>query len=491
MRYIICTWVFLLCTVAAVAQSAYDERTGMSLFNKSSYSEALPYLQRAAKSGSLEAVVALGQMYEKGLGVNKNPVVMLNMYGKAVQGNYLPAMMHLGGYYKRNSNAQKAFELWMKAAKAGSDDAWFLVGECYELGYGVGKNWEKAVDCYFEGSVDERYPCYLARVSATLGNLKNAYGQYMRAYEKNALTDFGLEALVDMLCCDTSIVFRNTREKDIAMLKRIGQNADLYIKNARMDNSHLAGEILLSYKDKYPDEVKRIAAKCGADMASTMTTVAKRKEEDRKEVIRKEENRQFRSSRYNELMQASTEVDLEHSGTDLRRNKELPFMNVPYLKKKLVKAGKYFSGNFSMSFFMKSKADDIHYRGGNLFYKTFGNDVNYMSYPAVGIEGGLLVLKTGKASYQSRPFKQFPNAGKTLFDGNWHHVVLSFNKDLKKADVCVDGTWKGNEYIGSDEIIISALVFCGDRDDLKIADLRFFEDKVLDVIDAGVLSGLR
>lgn len=490
MKYIF-TWIFLLCTVVAVAQGDYDERIGMSLFNKSSYPEALPYLQRAAKSGSLKALDCLGQMYEKGLGVVQNTAIMQNMYNKAIQGNYIPAMMHLAGYYKRNSNAQKAFELWMKAAKAGANDAWFMVGECYEFGYGVGMDWEKADEYYLEGSVDDHFRCYLARVNVKRGNLKTAYSQYMGAYKKNALMDFGLEALVDMLCCDTSLVYRNIYEKDIAMLERIGQKSDSYLEGARMNNRYMAGEILLSNKDKYPDEVKRIAAKCGSDMSSIMMTVAKRKEEDRKEVIREEENRQIRSSRYNELIQASTEVDLEHSGTDFRRNKELPFMNVPYLKKKLVKAGKYFSGNFSMSFFMKSKADDIHYRGGNLFYGTFGNDINYTSYPAVGIEGGLLVLKTGKASYQSHPFKQFPNADKALFDGNWHHVVLSFNKDLKKADICVDGAWKGNEYIGSDEIIISALVFCGSGNDLKIADLRFFKDKVLDVVDAGVLSGLR
>ena len=430
-------------------------------------------------------------MYEKGLGVAQNTAIMQNMYNKAIQGNHIPAMMHLAGYYKHHSNVQKAFELWMKAAKAGANDAWFLVGECYELGYGVDMDWKRADDCYFEGSTDEHFMCYLARVNVKRGNLKNAYGQYMHAYNKNALTDFGLEALVDILCCDTSLVYRNIYEKDIAMLKRIGQNSDSYIKNARMNNRYMAGEILLSNKDKYPNEVKRIAAKCGSDMSLIMMTVAKRKEEDKKKEIEEERTRKFRSSKYNELIQASTVVNLEHSGTDFLGNKELSFMDVPYLKKKLAKAGKYFSGNFSLSFFMKSKVDNVRYRGGNLFYRTLAGDVEYISYPIVCIEGGLFVLKTGKASYQSHPFKQFPDAGNVLFDGNWHHVVLSFNKDLKKADICVDGKWKGNEFIGSDEIIISALVFCGDCADLKIADLRFFKDKVLDSMDADVLLECR
>lgn len=484
MKYLL-TWIFLLCTAVVMAQSNYDERTGLNLFNKDSYSQALPYLQRAAKSGSLEALTCLGQMYEKGLGVERNSTIMLNMYNKAIQGGFAPAMMHLAEHYRRSSNIQEAIELWKQAADAGCNQALFLIGECYELGNGVKMDWDKAVDCYLEASTDDAFHCYLARISIKRGNLKNAYSQYMHAYDKKALTNFALEPFVDILCCDTSIVYRNIYEKDIAMIQRIAGDATFYLKNARKDNEMKAAEILSAYQDLYSDEVEAVMNKYGTQLYSAQSV-----NEERKKLAQKEEKaRQYKASKYNDLMQSCVNVDLEHSGTDFIGNAKKTSMNIPYLKKKLVNIDGFFSGSFSISFLIKSKSDNMWSRGGKIFYKSLNNNVNSLFYPLVCIEGGFLVLKTGNASYQSHPFKQFSNAAKVLFDGNWHHVGLTIDKELKKASIYVDGNWKGNEFIGSDDVGLStALVFCGDCDDLKISDLRLFKNKVLSGGDIDLLS---
>lgn len=483
MKYLL-TWIFLLCTAVAMAQSNYDERTGLNLFNKESYSQALPYLQRAAKSGSLDALTCLGQMYERGLGVEKSSTIMLNMYNKAIQGGFVPAMMHLAEHYYHSSDVQKALELWKQAADKGCNKALFFIGECYELGNGVKMDWDKADEYYLEGSIDDAFRCYLARVSIKRGNFKTAYSQYMHAHDHNALTDFALEPFVDILCCDTSHVYRNIYEKDIAMIQRIGGDATLYFKNARRDNVMKAEEILSAYKNRYPNEVETVMNKYGAQLYSAQSA----NEERRKTAQKEEKARQYKASKYNDLMQSSVTVDLEQSGTDFIGNKKKTLMNIPYQKKKLVKISDIFSGSFSVSFFMKSKSNDIQYRGGKIFYKSLSNDVNSLFYPLVCIEGGFLVLKTGKASYQSHPFKQFSNAAKVLFDGNWHHFSLTVDKELKKASIYVDGNWKGNEFIGSDDVSLStALVFCSDCGDLKISDLSLFKNKVLSGGDIDLL----
>ena len=142
---LICAW---LCITVCTGQSR-DESVGLRLFEESSYSEALPYLQRAAKAGSLPALDCLGQMYGDGLGVEKSETIMLNMYNKAIQQNYVPAMLNLGFHYLYDDN-QKAFELWKKAADLGSGKGWGFVGRSYETGMIGEADVEKALAAYWK-----------------------------------------------------------------------------------------------------------------------------------------------------------------------------------------------------------------------------------------------------------------------------------------------------------------------------------------------------
>lgn len=195
MRYIICTWVFLLCTVAAVAQSAYDERTGMSLFNKSSYSEALPYLQRAAKSGSLEAVVALGQMYGEGWGVAKDEKIMMNMYNKAIQKNHAPGLVCLGLYYFNvKANLEEACRLWTKAVSLRSGHACALLASCYYSGRGVASpDTDKAFE-YYDKAVSFGYNDaynYMGIAYFQRKDWGKAYRALAMASEKDCLNNDG------------------------------------------------------------------------------------------------------------------------------------------------------------------------------------------------------------------------------------------------------------------------------------------------------------
>lgn len=133
--------------------NSYDEETGLRLFKYESYSGALPYLQRAAKAGSLPALDALGQMYQKGLGVDKNTTNMMNMYSKAIARDYTPSMMNLAAYYANNGQMAKAIELCEKAAELGSLDACVFLSQYY-----------------FVSETDKALGYYQKRVS--LGDLK-------------------------------------------------------------------------------------------------------------------------------------------------------------------------------------------------------------------------------------------------------------------------------------------------------------------------------
>ena len=67
--------------------------------------------------------------------------------------NHIPSIMRLADcYYNYNFVEQrdydKAFALYTQAAKLGSAQAVFMLGRCYENGYGTKKNCQKAGDCY-------------------------------------------------------------------------------------------------------------------------------------------------------------------------------------------------------------------------------------------------------------------------------------------------------------------------------------------------------
>jgi len=194
MKYIF-TWIFLLCTVMVVAQSDYDERIGMNLFNKNSYSEALPYLQRAAKSGSLEALVALGQMYEKGWGVAKSEKIMMNMYNMGIQKNYAPALVCLGLYYfNSKANPEEACRLWTKAVSLRSGHACALLASCYYSGRGVASpDIEKAFE-YYEKAISFGYNDaynYMGVVHFQRKEWNDAYRALAQASGKDCLNNDG------------------------------------------------------------------------------------------------------------------------------------------------------------------------------------------------------------------------------------------------------------------------------------------------------------
>lgn len=143
--------LFLCCVCFVVtAQNDYDTQRGIELYNQKNYTVAIPYLQKAAKAGSLPALDFLGYMYECGLGVGKDFSVAINLYKKGVEKNYAPCLVNMGRLYENGSgveqNPEKAFSYYKKAADLGSGDGEYQVSLCKKYGFGTGQNPEEAFE---------------------------------------------------------------------------------------------------------------------------------------------------------------------------------------------------------------------------------------------------------------------------------------------------------------------------------------------------------
>lgn len=193
------------------ARNQYNEEVGLEYFERGNYDMALPMLQQAAKSGSLPALNALGQMYENGLGVTADKTIMMNMYTKAVAGGHVPAIINLASYYYKNGNTPKAIELWEKGVKLGDPFCMMKMGRCYELGVGVPVDLNRAEDLYYRASqVSPAYKEDLASICYKKELWERAFKIYWEIYTSGEyLSDMGGAELAALLAAENSIAYRN------------------------------------------------------------------------------------------------------------------------------------------------------------------------------------------------------------------------------------------------------------------------------------------
>jgi localization factor PodJL len=106
--------------------------------------QAVTWLERAAKAGIAPAQLALGGIYEKGLGVAKDPELARVYYLAAAQRGNAKAMHNLAVLYAQgvggNPDYMAAAEWFRKAAKHGLSDSQFNLAVLYERGAGTERN---------------------------------------------------------------------------------------------------------------------------------------------------------------------------------------------------------------------------------------------------------------------------------------------------------------------------------------------------------------
>ena len=118
------------------------------------YEQAEKWLQKAEKAACDWAWIEVGEAYHIGNGVEidykKAQKCYQNAYnlGKKNKGE---AADRIGIIYFDNKSYDNAYKWFKKSAEADFDFGWKHLGDAYYKGYGVGRDYEEAIECYEKG----------------------------------------------------------------------------------------------------------------------------------------------------------------------------------------------------------------------------------------------------------------------------------------------------------------------------------------------------
>ena len=116
------------------------------------YDSALVWYEKAARAGSLDAMVDAGWMYEQGQGIGRNPEAAHRWYRTAAEGGLPRGMLAMGWIYQEAIGVPRDYELarawYRKAADAGSPGAMNNIGGLYLNGWGVARDSAEAIRWY-------------------------------------------------------------------------------------------------------------------------------------------------------------------------------------------------------------------------------------------------------------------------------------------------------------------------------------------------------
>ena len=134
----------------SVAAQAGDKRPGLLDFEKGHFAAALNKWLPFAKAGEPEFQVLVGDMYRRGLGVNKDLFRALEWHEKAAaqgdaDGIYHAAQFHLHGQGGVTKNPAKALLMLQQAADLGHWRAQYGVSRAFAKGELVAQDYVKAL----------------------------------------------------------------------------------------------------------------------------------------------------------------------------------------------------------------------------------------------------------------------------------------------------------------------------------------------------------
>jgi hypothetical protein len=102
--------------------------------------KAASWAQLAAAQGDAQALRILGNCYNSGDGVEKDPVKAVELYREAAEQGDAKALFNLGNSYESgegvSQDIRKAFFFWRKAAEIGEPEIWFRLACNYSAGFG-------------------------------------------------------------------------------------------------------------------------------------------------------------------------------------------------------------------------------------------------------------------------------------------------------------------------------------------------------------------
>ncbi|AFN35762.1 tetratricopeptide repeat protein [Taylorella equigenitalis] len=135
-------------------------------FSNLSWAEDLDIatLEQNAAEGDARSQFKLGEAYEFGKGVEKNPEKAFELYSKAANHGYRAAQTNLGFLYDTGTGTKQDFDAamnWYKAAANQGDlAAMYNIGLLYEAGRGVKKDIDTAKMWYKKAcDLDDQDSC--------------------------------------------------------------------------------------------------------------------------------------------------------------------------------------------------------------------------------------------------------------------------------------------------------------------------------------------
>lgn len=139
----------LLLSVSVGSLQAAELEEGFQAFKAGNYEQALRSWLPIAEKDNADAQYNLGILYQKGLGVEKNPKTAFIWYKRASANGHSDAMYNLGIMYNKGRvvyrSPKDAVKWWRKSAQLGNAEAQFNLGVEYFYGRKIGKDIPKAL----------------------------------------------------------------------------------------------------------------------------------------------------------------------------------------------------------------------------------------------------------------------------------------------------------------------------------------------------------
>lgn len=420
--------LLLFSSVQLFAQINPQTKRGVELMQYERYSEALSCFQVAAKAGDAAAQTWLGDMYLRGLGVQADVQVAINMYNKAVAQNYSPAMVELGDLYMMgrgvNKDHNKAFTLLNKAAELKNPDGFIGVASCYADGLGVEQDKEKAFGYM-----------YLAVQAGKISHAENLATLY--------LTGYGTEANLENAAQYFELAGVNRSDNGTYALAQIYYQGDENLRNPIR-----AEELLLEIKDKDSAYAELYGqAKVAADKARYRMKMEK-----------------LYADAWNGCKRYTFDSNGNSNDTPGGVGKSYIFNNNSLTDNNHF----YHNDIFGITFWIKGSN-----LSGSILRTIKRNAPNPNVFPSVEISGGYLTFIPGPYADVQTPFS-YPVS--SLQDGKWHMIALTFGRKEKK--MYVDGKLVNNMTANTAQISQGDAIYLGGGK-VQLANMRLYKANIL------------
>lgn len=139
--------LFILFSQSTVQAAELED--GFQAFKSGNYEQALRSWLPIAEKDNADAQYNLGILYQRGLGVEKNPKTAFIWYKRASANGHTDAMYNLGIMYNKGRvvyrSPKDAIKWWKKSAELGNAEAQFNIAVEYFYGRNMGKDVPKAI----------------------------------------------------------------------------------------------------------------------------------------------------------------------------------------------------------------------------------------------------------------------------------------------------------------------------------------------------------